>query len=40
MTDGRSIAKLAGAVVACEAAGGIGAFLSREGLREWYPKIR
>jgi benzodiazapine receptor len=39
MADGRSIAKLAGAVAACEAAGGIGAFLSREGLQEWYPKL-
>jgi benzodiazapine receptor len=28
------------AVAACEAAGGIGAFLSREGLREWYPKLQ
>ena len=35
-----SIAKLAGAVAACEAAGGIGAFLSREGLQEWYPKLQ
>ncbi len=34
MADGRSMAKLVGAVVACEAAGGIGAFLSRQGLRE------
>jgi translocator protein len=40
MADGRSIAKLAGAVAACEAAGGIGAFLSREGLQEWYPKLQ
>lgn len=39
MADGRSIAKLVGAVAACEAAGGIGAFLSRDGLQEWYPKI-
>ena len=40
MADGHSIAKLAGAVAACEAAGGIGAFLSREGLQEWYPKLQ
>lgn len=40
MADGRSIAKLAGAVAACEAAGGIGAFLSWEGLQEWYPKLQ
>src|ERR671921_2869420 len=40
MADGRSMAKLVGAVVACEAAGGIGAFLSRQGLREWYPTLR
>jgi translocator protein len=40
MADGRSIAKLAGTVAACQAAGGIGAWLSREGLREWYPKIQ
>jgi len=39
MAYGHSIAKLAGAVAACEAAGGIGAFLSREGLQEWYPKL-
>jgi benzodiazapine receptor len=39
MANGHSIAKLAGAVTACEAAGGIGAFLSREGLQEWYPKL-
>jgi hypothetical protein len=39
MADWRSIAKLAGTVAACQAAGGIGAWLSREGLREWYPKI-
>ena len=40
MADGHSIAKLAGAVAACEAAGGIGAFLSREGLQEWYPELQ
>jgi translocator protein len=40
MAYGHSIAKLAGAVAACEAAGGIGAFLSREGLQEWYPKLQ
>ena len=40
MADGRSIAKLAGIVAACQAAGGIGAWLSREGLSEWYPKIQ
>jgi translocator protein len=40
MADGRSIAKLTGAVAACEAAGEIGAFLSREGLQEWYPKLQ
>src|SRR3954463_542726 len=40
MADGHSIAKLAGAVTACEAAGGISAFLSREGLQEWYPKLQ
>ena len=40
MADGRSIAKLAGAVAACEAAGGIGAFLSRDGLQGWYPKLQ
>jgi tryptophan-rich sensory protein len=40
MADGCSIAKLVDAVVACEAAGGIGAFLSRQGLREWYPTLR
>lgn len=39
MADGRSIAKLVGTVAACEAVGGIGAYLSRDGLREWYPKI-
>ncbi len=40
MADGHSIAKLARAVAACEAAGGIGAFLSREGLQEWYPELQ
>ena len=40
MADGRSIAKLVGTVVTCEAAGGIGAFLSRQGLQEWYPTLR
>ncbi len=40
MADGRSVAKLVGTVVACEAAGGIGAFLSRQGLQEWYPTLR
>jgi translocator protein len=39
IADGHSIAKLAGAVAACEAAGGIGDFLSREGLQEWYPQL-
>ena len=38
MADEHSVAKLAGA--ACEAAGGVGAFFSREGFREWYPKIK
>jgi translocator protein len=40
MADGHSTAKLAGAVVACEAAGGIGAFLSHEGLQDWYPELQ
>ena len=40
MAEAGQVAKLAGAVAACEAAGGIGAFLSREGLREWYPKLQ
>ena len=40
MADGPSIAKLVGTVVTCEAAGGIGAFLSRQGLQEWYPTLR
>ena len=38
MADGHSVAKLAGA--ACEAAGGIGAFFSREVFRERHPKIK
>jgi translocator protein len=40
LADGPSIAKLVGTVVTCEAAGGIGAFLSRQGLQEWYPTLR
>ena len=40
MAEAGQVAKLAGAVAACEAAGGIGTFLSREGLREWYPKLQ
>ena len=40
MVDGRSKAKVVGSVVACEAAGGIGALLSRQGLREWYSTLR
>jgi tryptophan-rich sensory protein len=40
MVDGRSKAKLVGSMVACEAAGGIGALLSRQGLREWYSTLR
>ena len=40
MAEARQVVKLAVAVAACEAAGGIGAFLSREGLREWYPKLQ
>ena len=40
MADERSIAKLVGTVVECEAAGGIGAFLTRQGLRDWYPTLR
>ena len=39
MADRRLMAKLVGAVAACEAAGGIGTLLSREGVREWYPKL-
>ncbi len=40
MADERSIAKLVVTVVECEAAGGMGAFLARQGLRDWHPTLR
>jgi len=39
MADEHSIKKLVGSVLLCEAAGGIGSVLAREGLEEWYPRL-
>src|SRR5215212_4493759 len=39
MADEGSIKKLVGSVLLCEAAGGIGSVLAREGLEEWYPRL-
>src|ERR687886_731529 len=39
MANQNSIKSLVGSVLLCEAAGGIGAILTRSGLRDWYPKL-
>ena len=39
MARSNSIPKLAGAMLLCEVAGGIGAVFTADGLREWYPDL-
>ena len=39
MANEHSVKRLVGSVLLCEAAGGIGATLTRNGLRDWYPKL-
>ena len=40
MSKDRSIPKLVGSVLACEAVGGVGAIFTSDGLRDWYPALK
>jgi benzodiazapine receptor len=39
MANWKSVKKLGGAVLLCEVAGGIGSTLTRNALKDWYPKL-
>jgi benzodiazapine receptor len=40
MADGRSIDKLVGSVLLCEAAGVVGSVFARDEVRDWYPTLQ